>query len=153
MLVLPIQRLPALSPDLAADQELAFALRERTGRVRWVFPPEVEGVLSRSPGLGGRMQGLPVEAFLRGEVKRIGDPLFGELRRLSVLVDAEFVLIPVELDVVERGAFSFKAALLTARDGRVHWYGVVEGKGGDPRGAAALASAAEALAQAVVPVR
>lgn len=153
VLVLPIQRLPILAGDFTPDEELAFALKERTGRVRWVFFPEVEDVLSRSPGIRGRLRDLPMEVFLHSEVKRIGDPLFGELRRLTALVDAELTLIPLELCLAEEGRFSLKAALLTARDGRVHWFGVVEGGGGGGGGASALAAAAEALARAVVPIR
>jgi hypothetical protein len=94
--------------------------------------------------------------FLQAEVRRIGDPLFGQLRRLAALADGRLALIPIAVrhraDTPERpGAIEVVATLLDATSGDVFWFGVVEGVpggGADPR---ALASAADALARRLLP--
>jgi hypothetical protein len=137
---------------MQADDELNHALRTLGQGVEWIFPPEMDALLARSPGASARIRDLPVRVFLQAEVERIGDPLYGDLRRLSALTGAGLALIPVELRYSEAGAYRITAALVSLRSGRVNWVGVVEG---DSRGAddpGALASVAERLARAVVPL-
>jgi hypothetical protein len=107
--------------------------------------------LARSPGVSARIRDLPVGVFLRAEVERIGDPLYGDLRRLSALTGAGLALIPVELRYADVGAYRITAALVSLRSGRVNWLGVVEGEAGVADDPGALASAAERLARAVLP--
>ena len=115
-----------------------------------IFPSDVERVLSRSPALRARIRGLPVGNFLLAEVQRVGDPLYGELRRMAALVDAEMVLLPIQASLeAEQGSdpkVRFWTVLIEVRTGRVLWFGVLEGgafPSGDPRG---LASAVETVA-------
>jgi hypothetical protein len=151
VMVLPVQLKTFVSQELLADAELEHALRNRGEGVSWVFPPELEEALRRSPGLSAQVRNLPVQIFLQAEVDRIGDPLFGHLVRLGGLTGANVALIPVELKYGEEGTFLLAAALVGIRTGRVAWYGVVEGSPGDVEDPAALASAAETLARTLLP--
>jgi len=136
---------------VTADAELAHALRTRGEGVAWVFSPDMEEMLARSPSVTARLRDLPVRIFLQAEVNRIGDPLFGNLIRLGGLTGADVALIPVELRYQESGRFQLGAALIEVRNARVLWYGVVEGAVGEAEDPAALASVAEALARAILP--
>ena len=84
-------------------------------------------------------------------------PLFGQLRRMAGLVDAEFILLPVSVTWETNPApieasprVRFTVALIAARTGHVVWYGVEEGDDhprDDPR---ALATAAERLSESLL---
>jgi hypothetical protein len=151
-MVLPIQIQTPASMGTSPDEELAFALRTRGADVSWVFPPELDEILHRAPGVQARIRGLPVQAFLQAEVDRVGDPLFGNLVRMAALTGADVALIPVELAYGETGSFVLKAALVTLRTGRVGWFGVLEGAQGTAEDPGALVSVAEALAMALLPM-
>ena len=110
--------------------------------------------LRRNPGMQTEMRGLPIGIFLRAEVDRVGDPLYGMLRRMSALVDAQAVLIPIGITAEAQEAgdprVAVTAVLINTRTGRVHWFGIVQGDpapSDDPR---ALASAADALARTLL---
>ena len=152
VLVLPVQQVLGVSGD--PDAELAFGLLTRTQDVGWVLAHEVEEVLARSPGINASTRGLGVGHFLQAEVRRIGDPLFGQLRRLAALVDTDAVLLPVEAavaaDVGEGPRIRWSVALISVRTGRVPWFSVVEGEAfpaDDPRG---LASSVDRLARTLL---
>jgi len=152
VLVFPVQLLSGVPSGTLVDEEVAHAFRTRGASVDWVFPPEAENALRRSPGVQSRTQGLPVNVFLQAEVQRIGDPLFGDVHRLATLVGADVALLPVQLAFGEAGAYHLSAALIRIPTGHVLWFGVVEGSEGEPRDLAALASVAEALARALLPM-
>jgi hypothetical protein len=154
VMVLPAQ-VRAVAPDLAAlDEEIGYWLSERGRRVRWVLPPAIDRALARNPMLEIRPRALAVDAFGAVEVRNIGDPLFGDLRRLGALVDARLALVPTHAAYVPladgTGRVEIAAALIDTVGGRVLWYGVVAGSRGPPGERATLATAAEALAQAVI---
>jgi hypothetical protein len=97
---------------------------------------------------------LPVGIFVQAEVQRIGDPLFGELRRMAALVDAQAVVIPVQATLEaapgEDPRVRLWTALVDVRSGRVPWFAVLEGGAfppGDPR---SLASAVEEVARSLL---
>jgi hypothetical protein len=150
-MVLPVQLKNRVPSGVMVDQELAHALGSRGEGVTWVFPPELEEALRRSPGVRARTSGLPVHIFDQAEVNRIGDPLFGDLLRLSTLTGADVALLPVKLEYSDSGAYVLGAALVAVRTGRVPWYGVVEGNQGEADSPAALASVADLLARALLP--
>lgn len=157
VMVLPVQRVAGFGGDGRAaspDDEVAYALERMAPDVGWILPPELREVVEAAPGFDLRLEGLEVGVFLQAEVDRVGDPLFGHLRRLSALTDASVGLIPVEVrhraETDEApAAVEVAAALLDTRSGRVFWFGVVEGDAGPPGDPAALASAAEALVRAM----
>jgi hypothetical protein len=155
VVLLPVQQLVGVTGDV--DAEIAYALRDRGREVDWIPADSIESILARSPGVDARTRGLPVGQFLFAEVQRVGDPLFGQLRRLAALVSAEAVLIPIAASFEPNQAIAgstprvrLTAALIEPRSGRVVWFGVEEGEDfpqTDPR---ALASAVEALSRTLL---
>ena len=151
VVLLPVQQVIGVAGD--PDAELRFTLSDVGREVEWVFEEEVEEVLARSPAIDARTRGLPVGVFLQAQVQRIGDPLYGELRRIAALVDGEAIVLPVRVSFEENEDVEgstprvrFTTALIEPRSGRVVWFGIEEGGDypqGDPRG---LASAVERVA-------
>jgi hypothetical protein len=151
-MLLPVQQNLGVPGD--PDAELAFGLQARVAGIGWVLPAEVEEILARSPAVQARTRGLQVGSFIAAEVERVGDPLYGELRRLASLVDADVVLLPVQSALVAvpggEPSVRFWTALIDVRSGRVLWFSVLDGEPfprGDPRG---LASAVDALARTLL---
>lgn len=155
VMLLPVQRVAGVDGDPTA--EVVFALTDRSDEVKWIVEDEIREILDRSPGIQADTRGLPVSLFLQAEVQRVGDPLYGQLRRMAGLVDAEVVLLPVLASYQASSEVEgstprvrLTAALIEPRSGRVLWFGVEEGDDvprDDPRG---LASAAERLARTVL---
>ena len=152
VLLLPVQQNVGVPGD--PDAELAYGLRERGSGVEWVLPSEVDEMLARSPTVQARTRGLPVGTFTVAEVERVGDPLYGELRRMASLVAADIVLLPVQVAVQAalggEPPIRFWTALIEVRTGQVMWFAILEGEGfprGDPR---ALASAVEEVARTLL---
>jgi len=152
-MVLPVQSRAGGVPG-DPDAELAFALSERQGRVQWILPAELRRIAAASPGMGPPLQGLAVGVFLQAEVRRVGDPLYGDLRRLAGMAGAAAALVPVEVrshpaEEPGESTVGFASALIDTRSGRVYWFGIVEGEAGPSGSPAVLASAAAALARSV----
>jgi hypothetical protein len=149
-MVFPVQRTLGVVGDV--DAEVAFGLKGRGAGVRWIFPPTLQQALDRAPSLDTRIHGLPVAAFGQAEVKRIGDPLYGVLRRLATVVDAEVAFIPLTAVAVadSTGAgisVEMAATLIEVGSGNVLWFGVVKGDTRKENGPGALASAVDVLAR------
>lgn len=152
VMVLPIQQKFGVPRGLTVDSELAHALRTRGEAVTWVFPPEIDAALQRSPGVRVQANALPVQVFKQAQVNRVGEPLFGLLIRLGGLTGADIALIPVELKYGPEGAYILSVALVGVRTGRVSYYGVMEGQAGAVDDPAAMASVAEAVARTILPL-
>ena len=150
-MVLPVQLKSMVPQGVTADPELAHSFRARGEGINWVFPPEIEEIVQRSPGVNAQINGLQVQVFLQAEVNRIGEPLYGQMIRLGGLTGADVAIIPVQLEYGEGGAYILRAAVLGTRTGRVSWYGVLEGEPGEPGDPATLASVTEKLARVVLP--
>jgi hypothetical protein len=153
VMVLPAQTPHGATPVAGLDEEIAYWLAERGPRVRWILPPAIDRALARNRMLDIEPRALAVEIFSVVEVRTIGDPLFGDLRRLGALVDARYALVPTAAAYVQSAAgprIEIAAALIDTLGGRVLWYGIVAGESGTPGDAALAATAAEALARAIV---
>lgn len=153
VMVLPIQRTTGVRDD--ADAEIEFVFAGRGDEVDWVFPGELRRVLERSPGVRASTRGLPVSMFLQAEVNRVGDPLYGILRRLGALVNSDLVLLPVQMRYARVNAqgdmgVELSAVIIQVRTGRVFWHGVVGGQPGPVDDFATVATAVEALAAEVL---
>ncbi|MFQ5536307.1 MAG: hypothetical protein ACE5GJ_02530 [Gemmatimonadota bacterium] len=152
VMLLPVQQLLGVPPEV--DAELAFALESRSRDVDWILPARLERAVRGAPGIRTGVRGLGVGMFLRAEVRRVGDPLYGQLRRLAALVDAVAALVPIQAEAVttESGerALRVSAALIDVRTGRVMWFGVEEGETGEAGDPGALASMADALARTLL---
>ena len=94
---------------------------------------------------------LQVGAFGRAQVKRIGDPLFGDIRKLAAVFDNQIALLPVGAEFVgrtrETATLQIAAALIKL-DADVVWFGVIAGTEPGVGSDAAIASAAQAFARA-----
>lgn len=160
VMVFPVQAQPGVAGD--ATREMVFALGAAP-HVRWLAPDDLRAALRGSPSLDVELTGLPVGVFLQREVRRVGDPLYGVLRRLAALTDGEVAMIPLqvrhraaEVDPVASappgpGHLEVVATLVSPRNGRVFWTGVVAGAPGAADDPAALASAMEALVDRLAP--
>jgi hypothetical protein len=149
-MVLPAQA-SAVAPPESFDAELQFFLAERAPRVRWIFPDRLERALQNAPTLRVRLHELDVGAFHRTRVQRIGDPLFGELHSLGLLLDARLALLPYAVGYVPGtgeapGRVEVYVALVDTADGDVLWIGAAAGQPSPQANTAASASAASALA-------
>jgi hypothetical protein len=152
VLLLPFQRVSDVGGD--PNAELAFALGGIGGDVDWVREADVQEMLDRTPAMQVRTRGLAVDAFLMAEVDRVGDPLFGHLRRLTALMDTEAVVLPIQASFEPNLEVSgspprvrLSLALIEPRTGRVLWFAIDEGgdfEREDPRG---LASAVDTVAR------
>lgn len=153
VMLLPVQPGRAGVPD-GLDEELAFWLTDQGPGVRWILPDAIDAAVARAPSLGIRPRGLAVSVFHHAEVRNIGDPLFGDLRRLGALVEARYAILPVAAGYVTRaeGArVEVAAAIIDTLGGRVLWFGVVAGDVGEQASPALVASAAQALARTLFP--
>jgi len=152
-MVLPVQRTTGVGDGV--DSEIEFVFAGRGDEVDWVFAPELQRSLDRSPGVRASIRGLPVSMFVEAEVNRVGDPLYGQLRRLGALANCDLVLLPVRMryaavDAQGDMGIELSAALIRVRTGRVFWYGVVGGRPGPVDDFATVATAVEALAAQVL---
>ena len=138
-------------PAQALDAEIAYWLPQLAGAVKWILPATIQRVVARSPMLAVDMNNLAVTAFHRAQVKRIGDPLFGDLRKLAAVLDARIAVIPVAAEYIGPTAAETRVqiatAVIDALDGTVIWFGVLQGAPG-LQGEAAIASAAQTFARA-----
>ena len=150
VMVYPVQIRQGVPGDV--DPEIAFAFRERGSEIEWVFPEELRATLARAPVVQSRVDGLPVSVFLGAEVDRIGDPLYGQVRRLAELVNSDIAIIPVTIRSGAEGAggvsvVEILTTILNVRTGRVVWSGVVAGRPGPVSDFGSVASAVEKLAE------
>jgi hypothetical protein len=160
LVALPAAADPGVPPSLLSAEELAvldgelgFWLAERAPRTRWVQPEAVARAVAGAPMLGVRPRELSVADFRRARLEQIGDPLYGELRRVGALTDARLALLPLgALWITEQtglGRVHVSAALIDTFGGDVLWQGIVAGAPGARGDAAVIASTAQALAQLV----
>jgi hypothetical protein len=161
VMVLPVQR--TVVPREAADRELAFALSTRGEATEWVGPDELRRIMGASPAMEYPIERLPVEMFWTAEVDRVGDPIYGVLRRMAALSDAELALIPLRISVPapapdsanvatepEGPRVELLATIIDIRTGLVLWTGAVDARG-EPAAPATLAGVMESLARTLLP--
>jgi hypothetical protein len=132
VILLPVQQNLGVRGDL--DAEIRFTFTDQGREVDWIFEEAVQRMLDRTPTMDTRTRGLPVSLFSAAEVERVGDPLYGQLRRMAALVEADAILIPIEASFEPNEAVvdseprvRFTAAIIEPRTGRVVWFGVEEG--------------------------
>ena len=137
------------------DPEITFALRTRGPEVAWIFSDELEAIVTRSPSVDTAVRGLAVSVFLSAEVRRIGDPLYGQLRRLGALTNSDIALIPVAIGPGAQDAdgelvVEIAATIVNVRSGQVIWFGIVGGRPGPVADFGLVASAVEELAETLL---
>ena len=136
------------------DTELAYWLKDRAPNVRWVTPDVIARTLARNPAIDIKPNALEVSAFRRAQVRRIGDPLFGDLRRLAAILDARLALVPVAAEYKAtadgKGRIEAALALIDTSFGEVLWFSVLAGDESSTA-AAAAASTASHIANVIAP--
>ena len=153
VMLFPVQIRAGVPGD--ASPEIVFALRTRGSEVHWILPDELEALLARAPAVDSAVRGLPVGIFLSAEVERIGDPLFGQLRRLGALTGSDIAVIPVAVRAGAEGVggasvVEIAATIVNVRTGQVIWFGIVAGRPGSVADFGSVASAVEALAETLL---
>ena len=153
VMVYPTQIRQGVPADV--DPEIAFAFRARGREVDWVFPEELRATLRRAPAVRSTVDRLGVGIFLAAEVDRVGDPLYGQVRRLGELANADVAFIPVALRRGAEGAAGVSvveivSTIIDVTTGRVIWFGVVAGQPGQVADFGSVASAVESLAETLL---
>ena len=138
---------------LEIEGELGFWLADRAARTEWVGPADLRAAVARTPGWRLDLDALPPGVVESYGQKRLRDPLYGIVRRLSALIDARLAFIPFARPVADSGGATVEltGVLVDAHGGRVLWMGTVRGERAAPGEPMRTASAAEALARALVP--
>ena len=136
----------------AVDAEIAYWIEEGPQRTKWLLPATLDRTIARSPALDIDLRELAVGSFQRAQVRRIGDPLFGDLARLAAVLNATVAVIPVAVEYIGADEATAQLHIATAvidpTDGDVLWFGVISGSEQGVGSAAATASAAQAFARA-----
>lgn len=159
---LPATADPAFAPVLLSadaravlDAELAYWLPQAAARVRWIDAAAVDRAVQQSRTIDVRVHDLTVRDFQRARLEYIGDPLYTELRRVGLLMDARGALVPIGAVWIREqdgtGRVHLAAALIDTFGGTVFWYGVVAGTPGVQSDPGVVASAAQALARLLPP--
>lgn len=152
-LVFPLQR-SLISGD--AEREMVYALRARRGARNWVFPDDLRTTLARSPNLNVPADDLPVDIFFEAEVRRIGDPLYGMIRRAASVSGARVAIVPLSVsfrpETVDRpAAVEVFGAMVDVLTGRILWIGTEEGSASGADDPGGLARAMDAFATRFLP--
>lgn len=162
VMIFPVQRgnVPVADPQLQhftlatdkLDAELAYWLPQTATNVKWTLPAAIQRAITRSPSLAVDINNLAITSFQRAEVKRIGDPLFGDLRKLAAVLDTRLAVIPIAAERIgtnpQTARVQVATAVIDAMNGMVIWFGVIEGDAEATSEEAGIASAAQAMARA-----
>lgn len=142
------------------DESLAAMLETHAPTVSWILPPELERSIARAPWLNIRPRALSVSLLRSEEAERIGDPLYGDLRRLGALVDARYAVIPWQVSYAPapdsiggHGRVEVAGAIIDTVGGRILWRGLVAGERGPAGDEVVLGTAVQAFARMVAPMR
>lgn len=145
LIIFPLQQLRVDAPALrekvgdpraylaSADDEIAFAIRERRIRAKWAFPADLARTARRNPGFTADPYAINVAQLAPAERDAnvlIANPLASELRALAGLHDARYALVPVELRVVpaDSGARAVvHLVIVDVRQSKLIWKGDVNG--------------------------
>ncbi len=133
------------------DAELLFWLSDRSPGTDWIEPEEIRETAASIPSR------FALDAPRRiiqgkGEAPRLADPLYGDVRRLAAVLDAQLALVPLGTQIARDSSgviVQLAAALASIHGGRVIWVYTVE-SGPSESIAAGVAGAAETLARTLI---
>lgn len=152
----------------AVNSEMDFAISEEPLARRWTPPAEVVEQVGRNPLLDVDPRHLAYRGLLaERDEPRLYEPLHGQVRKLSALLDARLVAVPLRLwyapaDTAAAGEAGgdaggrdrpaeasggagravLRVAVVDARSGRVLWKGTIVGDPAPGGSSAALATLA-----------
>lgn len=146
MLVLPVQYLtfgdslgwsqkaPSSRTYLnTVDDEIAFALTQRGLKRRWTMAPDIIKSVARNQGYAPDPTALAAEEIRTAQKEsewQLREPLASQLRSLTALTDARYVLFPVEMRFVSSkgvGHAMLHLVIIDARRSQVQWSGDLAG--------------------------
>ncbi len=133
------------------EAELVFWLTERSPGTDWVRPAAVEAAVASIPARFALDAPRRLIEDRRDRI-RLADPLYGDLRRLGAVLDAQLALVPLGTGVVTDSTgvtVELAAALASIQGGRVLWVHTVRA-GPVETVSAGVAGAAEALARTLI---
>lgn len=152
------------------DDEVGFALRERRSTRAWVTPGRAADVAGRNPMLDVDARALAFQGIRNQEDDPLYEPLHGQLRSLTALLDARLVVLPFGLHYeraasdddtasdrpeadpdASRGRPVLEVAIVDTRAGRLLWVGNVEGAPTDPGASGMLTELADRLVRRLAP--
>lgn len=164
VMVLPTQPPPRGSKLIAGsaepvpglDSEIAFFLADQAPRVHWVMSDAVIKAARNARSIGVHPDALAVAAFSTTRLKRIGDPLWGDLRLLGEVTNARYAVLPFSAGFAPdsaggTGRVEIGAAIIDTGNGNVLWTGYAAGEHGPQDARSVIASAARALAHKIAP--
>ena len=146
LVVLPVQTLRVTVPGWTekvgdpraylstVDDEFAFAIRERTIRGKWAFPPDLARSAKRNPTYAVDPYTIAVENLApveRDREKILAEPLAGQLRAFAGLFNARYAFVPVDVriapDASGGGRATMHVVVIDTRSGSLMWKGDVTG--------------------------
>lgn len=151
------------------DDEIGFALDQRRATRAWVAPGRVVQVAERNPMLDVDPRALAYQGIRNERDDPLYEPLHGQLRSLTALLDARLVVLPFALryetgaaagdtapqrgdrDVDPPGRPTLEVAIIDTRAGRILWVGAVEGAAAAPGSSGMLAKLADRLVRRLAP--
>lgn len=151
IMLLPV-RVPA--PE-TLDAALETWLTDLHPTTEWLLPAELQAAADRAPAWRLRLSRIerPVVDVGGGE-RRIIDPLYGALRQLGAVVDADYALVPIAVTATDPAGVAgerleMTVAVVDIRGGRVLWLHTARAEG-NPEADATVATLAEAVARSLV---
>ena len=116
------------------DDEFAFAIRERSIRGKWAFPPDLARSARRNPTYAVDPYTIAIDNLApveRDADKIIAEPLSGQLRAFAGLFGARYAFIPVSLRLAPEASGGGRATLhvvvVDTRSATLMWKGDVSG--------------------------
>lgn len=146
LVVLPVQTLQLTVPDWSdkvgdwraflatVDDEIAFAVKERALRGKWVFAPDLARSAKRNPTYAVDPYSIaldPIAPVEKDPEKIVGEPLAGQLRAFAGLFNARYAFIPVAMrlapDAGGGARATIHAVVIDTRSATLKWKGDVAG--------------------------
>ena len=159
VMVLPAQPAPGGVPA-GFDAALSALLESEYSTVEWVMPAALERVVQRTPSLDINPSALPVSILRSPEAERVGDPLYGDLRRLGAIVDARYAVVVYQAGYVAapdsvggQGRIEGAVAIIDTIGGRILWRGLFAGERGPAGDEVVLATAVQRLGTLIGPAQ
>jgi hypothetical protein len=116
------------------DDEIAFAMRERSLRGKWAFPPDLARSARRNPTYAVDPYTIAIDHLAPVEKdaeKIIAEPLSGQLRAFAGLFSARYAFIPVDVrlspDSSGGGRATVHLVVVDTRSAKLTWKGDVTG--------------------------
>ena len=146
-----IMLVPARVGEPASLQpELVFWLTERGTATDWIRPAEIEEATASIPSRFAL--DAPRRVIEGRSGRRLADPLYGDLRRLGAVLEAEMALVPLGTRIRTDSTgvtVDLTAVLASIHGGRVLWMHTVRA-GSAPSIDEGVARAAETLARTLI---